>query len=515
MSSRTIGRTAQGARRPRIAAGAVLSLMVLTVAGYAGAPSASAYPVHNQITTATDTGTASVIGTVSVKTAPPGSPAGVEITLTEIPTSGDSITRTTTADARGGYVFRDLAGGADWSYAVSATYAGTVFESDTVQVEGGKIVDVPMPLYPSTTSNTKLSETAWAVWVDMTGNTMAVQQDVALKNSGTEAYTGTTKVPGTPAGLDKAAFTLPVAAGATKLEYLGHFQACCGAIEGTTWSHTRPISPGVMTGTLRYEAAFASTMTFPVTLPTADFSIIVPQSLTLTSTQLTKNGTNSDQGVVYDVYKAKGALSAGTIITVTLSQGPVASSGIAWWLIALVAVVLIAVVLGLWLLVRRRHAAQADATAKAPAAKGGAKAAPAKTKAAKGKPAKPAPAKPSPPKATPPVPATAGAAGAAAAAAATVEPPASTPVEPAPAPAEPVVDEPAVEAPAVNDHGVEPAAVPTTAAPAPGTRADQLTDELATLDLAWENGTITDEGAYRRIRESLVARLVAELGAGN
>jgi hypothetical protein len=42
--------------------------------------------------------------------------------------------------------------------------------------------------------------------------------------------------------------------------------------------------------------------------------------------------------------------------------------------------------------------------------------------------------------------------------------------------------------------------------------ADDL-DELldAALDLVWENGTITDERAYQRIRESLVAQLVAQV----
>ena len=60
---------------------------------------------------------------------------------------------------------------------------------------------------------------------------------------------------------------------------------------------------------------------------------------------------------------------------------------------------------------------------------------------------------------------------------------------------------------------VAPERAPTTVTTATArTRADELTDELATLDLAWENGTITDERAYRRIRESLVAQLVAEVG---
>ena len=72
---------------------------------------------------------------------------------------------------------------------------------------------------------------------------------------------------------------------------------------------------------------------------------------------------------------------------------------------------------------------------------------------------------------------------------------------------------------AATEAAAAAATAPTkAAAPATSgarTRADELTDELATLDLAWEKGTITDERAYQRIRESLLAQLVAEVGSGS
>ena len=505
MSTRTIGRFAQGARRPRKAAGAALVLVALMVAGYAGAPSASAYPVHSRAVTATaDTGTAAVIGTITVKATPAGSPAGAAVTLTEIPARGNSLSRTVKADSRGGYRFDGLAGGADWTYSVAATYAGTTFESDSVQVAAGKVVDVPLTLYASTKSVADVSQPTWDVWIAVTATGIAVQQDVGLTNKGTAAYTGSTKVPDAPAGLDLAAYSLPITEQADSLEFLGRFQACCSYVKGATWTHTRPISPGSSTGTLRYETPSVAQLTFPVALPTQSFRLFAQASLTIASSQLTRQGTSTDKGVTYNVYAASSALTPGTVVTVSISGAPSESSGPAWGVIAAVAVVLVLGLVALTLLARRRAAARsAEGTQVASAspsststtkAKGVAKSRPGRggTPAATSGAAKPGkPTKPSTPRVS------AGAAAAAAATVTTAKPASEAAPTPEPQKAEPVAP--------------ETAATTVTTATA-RTRADELTDELATLDLAWENGTITDERAYRRIRESLVAQLVAEVG---
>lgn len=507
MSTATSDRTAQGARRSTRSLGAVLVLAALTVAGYAGAPSASAYPVHTRSVTATaNSGTAAVIGTIAVKASGGGSPDGTVVTLTEIPSSGDNLTRTTKADARGGYEFRDLAGGPDWSYVVSVTYQGTVFESDTVQVEATKIVDVPLSVYASTTSPSAITVTQWTVWVDTAATGLAVQQDVALRNSGTTAYTGSATVPDAPAGLDHAAFTLPVTEKADNFEYLGRFQACCSSVQGTTWSHTRPISPGASTGTLRYETPSVDALTFPATFATQAFTLIVPQSLTVSAPSLSKSGTSTDRGITYDVYKTSKALPPGTIITVSLAGVPAESSGPAWALVALVVVVVVVALVALAWVVRRRSAARA-AAAPVAAPAGSAKGATSMGGSAKGASSKGGTSGSAKRRAR------AAAAGVAvttagAAAAAAEGSPASTPD---PAPAEPEHGDPQPPAPAAAAPAPTAPAAAATTTTATGTRADQLTDELATLDLAWENGTITDEAAYQRIRESLLAQLVSEV----
>jgi hypothetical protein len=48
---------------------------------------------------------------------------------------------------------------------------------------------------------------------------------------------------------------------------------------------------------------------------------------------------------------------------------------------------------------------------------------------------------------------------------------------------------------------------PATTAP-PRTQAESLAEQLAQLDVKYENGELSDEGAYRRVRESLVQQLV-------
>ena len=354
-----------------------------------------------------------------------------------------------------------------------------------------------------------MSQPTWDVWVDLTATGLAVQQDVSLTNKGTAAFTGSTTVPDAPAGLDHAAFSLPITEKADNLEFLGRFQACCSYVKGATWTHTRPISPGTSTGTLRYETPSVDRLTFPVTLPTTAFRLFVPQSLTITSSQLSRNGTSSDRGVTYDVYAATGALKAGDTITVAVSGAPAEASSPSWWLVAVAAVLLVAALVAIALVARRRRspaapeqAAAASATSKAAtdattrtkdkAAKPQGGTAPAASKKSSSGTARPAS------KAEPTTTRTS-----------TDETPVSSQA------AQVATSAAATEAAAAAAAATAPAEAAAPSTRDARTRADELTDELATLDLAWEKGTITDERAYQRIRESLLAQLVAEVGSGS
>jgi hypothetical protein len=62
----------------------------------------------------------------------------------------------------------------------------------------------------------------------------------------------------------------------------------------------------------------------------------------------------------------------------------------------------------------------------------------------------------------------------------------------------------------------QPAKLAKTAAPtAAATRSQPeiLAEQLAQLDLKFENGELSDEAAYRRVREQLVQQLVNEVAS--
>ena len=401
-------------------------------------------------------GTSAVSGTLVVP-GPAAVPSGVTVTLTGVPTSGDAITRTAVAKADGTFTFRDLAGG-DWIYTITAPYDGATFSTDTIKVPAGQGTTVKLPLFATTESAAKVKTAAWTVWLDVTGDRIAVQQDLALTNLGTAAYTGTTPVEGATPGA-KAAVQLPIAPAADTFQYLGRFEVCCSAVSDGTWVHTRPINPGGSSGTLRYEAPIVASLAFRAQFPTDAFTMLVPEGTTVSSAQLTLDGTSTDRGITYKVYKAS-ALTSGDTITVSLNTPAAASSsGAPWWAVVAAVVALGAVVLVV-LTFRRRRAATPAPTAPVPPAPHVTTASGAKA----GKGAKP----------TKSAKVTTGSAT-----------PRSAPAKPASAPPRPVATD-------TPDRS----------------RAEVLAEELAQLDVKFENGELSDEAAYRRVRESLVQRLI-------
>lgn len=417
-------------------------------------------------------GTATVRGVLLLGS--PGTPVpATAVTLHGVAEGADPLTLTATTDAKGRFTFARLAGGDAWTYTLTSLHTGTQFSSDVLAVKSGETLTTTLQTYDTTTDGNAVTWTAWLVWIDQESGGIAVQQDVAMRNSGTTAYTGTAPVANAP-DKGKAAVELPVTSGATNLSYLGSFEVCCDAVVGGLWQHTRPVPPGSSSGTLRYETPTPSSLTFPVQRTTEAFQLLVPQGIEVSAPQLASAGTQTDRGITYQVFKG-GPFAAGTTLTVTV--GGTSSSPAPWIALGLGGLVVIGAAVWFWLRSRRTPPAPAPAP-RAP--KGSAKA------AAKARPAAAKPAPKKPPVATPPKPAAAPAAAPAGGTRAT----SSTP-KPAPA-----------------------AAAPTAAgrASSPADDPSVLADELAMLDLAHENGALPDEASYQRVRESLVARLVAALG---
>lgn len=440
------------AARILLALAGALMIGLATSAPPAAASSASPAP----------SGTATVRG-VLLYGQPEKPVAGATVTLHGVATGADALTLTAKTDAKGRFVFGGLAGGDAWAYTATAQSDGTQFSTDSLSVASGQTLTTTLNTYATTTDASALTRPEWLVWLDVEGSSVAVQQDVSERNTGTAAYTGSTPVQNAPDG-GKAAVTLPVAQGATALSYLGSFEVCCDAVSGTSWVHTRPVPPGSTTGTMRYEAPLPGSLSFPVTVTTTSFTLLVPTGTVVSSPQLTSGGTQTDRGTVYQVLKG-GPFATGTTITVTLGGGAGAGGSSAALIVAAIAVVAAVVVLGIWLLRRRSAAAPVPAQGKKAPAKGQKPA----TKGQKQGP-KQAPKQGSRPSAT--KPATAPKATTAAASAA---------------------QQPARPAPRADDP-------------------DVLADELAMLDLAHESGSLPDEASYQRVRAALVERLVAAVG---
>ena len=116
-------------------------------------------------------------------------------------------------------------------------------------------------------------------------------------------------------------FGIPVGVSATfvfMFVLLGAFLERPGRIEGGAFLHPAPIVPGETRATLRYTADPPARLTFPVTLPTERFDLLVPEGIGVTSDRLTPAGEVTDRGIAYRVFTSSG-LSPGEEIVVTLS----------------------------------------------------------------------------------------------------------------------------------------------------------------------------------------------------
>ena len=467
---------AHGAGRVRVAlalAGAALCLAPGLVVASPAQAAATA------VRAGAATGTAAIRGVVLLGVAHVPV-AGAAVTLHGAGASSDPITATGTTDGAGKFEFDGLAGGSDWTYTVTTVHSGVTFSTDVIGVDPASTATVTLSVYETTTAASPITRKDWTVWLDITGATMAVEQDVTLVNAAGTAYRTEQPLDGAP-DQGHAAVLLPVSPGATNLQYVGWFEVCCDAVVGRTWAHTRPIPPGTTTGTMRYEAPTPASLTFLVDQPTTSFTVLAPQGTSVTSSQLTSAGTQTDRGTTYQVLRA-GPLAVGTTITLSLA----AASSFPWTAVVVTLGVLGTAAAGLWWWRRSRRTAAAPAVAR-----------PGKAAAT----SRPAPAAP----AAKPV-ATTSPSAADRAATGTSAPTGSKDAVRA-----------GTSAPS-GSKGTTPAGSTPVAAASASERAQAggdaavLADELAMLDLAHDSGALPDDASYQRVRESLVARLMAAMG---
>jgi hypothetical protein len=270
--------------------------------------------------------------------------------------------RSTTANGRAGgdgsFTFTGLQAGGGWSYEVTVDYLSATYSSGALVLNPGETRAVTLKVYQSTASPAKVVQDSWVVWVDVRGELMAVEQDLVLTNSDSSSYVGGASLDGGR----RAVLSLALAADAENLQFLGFLSDRTGQRQDATFVHTGPIPPGQSQAALRYETRSQSELAFPVTFPTTTFTLMVPDTVTVTAPLLTGGSRNEDRGVSYRAYSGAN-LKAGDTIRATLRRNPGTSSS---WNPAVLAGAGLVVVVGVAILMvgrRRRLAVVAPALA--------------------------------------------------------------------------------------------------------------------------------------------------------
>ncbi len=238
---------------------------------------------------------------------------GLEVVLHTYRGQAEVGTRSTVTDDDGAFRFSDLDADPSSTYRVTARYKEVDYQTEDLSSVSGEQA-VVLEVYEPTTSPGDLTLANWVVWVDREGDGVAIQQDIQVDNAGKTTFIGGEEVEGDR----RAVLELALTQGAGDFQYLGIFMECCAVVQGSTFIHTMPIHPGPSQATLRYTASAPPTLSFPVPLPTRNFSLLVPTDVSVSAATLTSSGQTQDQGVTYQVYTASD-LRPGATVEVSLS----------------------------------------------------------------------------------------------------------------------------------------------------------------------------------------------------
>jgi hypothetical protein len=332
-------------------------------------------------------------------------------------------------------------------YQVTATFRGTEYRTQATQLLSGQPSVANLAVFEPTNDPREVATTQAVLWVDRESGAFAVQEDYGWKNTGKTAYVGTK---------GGGVVSLPLPDGATNLQFLGTFLEQRGSVKDGTYVSDAPIVPGKSTATIRFTIPSLSAISLPVTFPTAGIQLFVPEGITVSATGVRLAGTIQDTGadgqpVTYQQYVIDGP-PVGTTVDVAFADTGGANAGRTDWTTILLVVAGLAAVAALaFAIAGRRRAKQRTPV------KGG--------RTQKTRPA-PRPSK----------------------AAATTAAPAKTRTS--------------------NGHRTAPPKrIASVTMPAEEEDVQLLVDEIAALDLSFENGVL-DERTYRRLRVAAKDRLL-------
>jgi hypothetical protein len=270
--------------------------------------------------------------------------ADLQVALHELGEDEPTVLETTVTDEGGRFTFDGV--GADDDVEVVLTFDDAEYRSGALRILAGRATPVAIEVFDSTDSADEVVIASWVVWVDRL-NGVSIQHDVQVDNRGERTYLGDE-----PDGVGtRATIRVPLAPDAVGLRFLGRFTECCATMRGTDYAHTSPLAPGTTAGTLRYAVEALDTLTLPTRLPVESLTMMVPEGVTVGTSQLEFTGEIESQGNVYDVYTTEG-LAAGEVVEVSFRGLTVPETPI--WQLAVAAVGVLLVGLGAAAWWRRR-----------------------------------------------------------------------------------------------------------------------------------------------------------------
>jgi hypothetical protein len=230
------------------------------------------------------------------------------------PTASTPAERTAESGDDGTFTVEDVAD-AEMRFVVTTSFEGVDYRSEPFEVPSAD--PVTLEVFDTTTAPDGVIVRSWVVWVDRERG-VAVQHDLQVENTGELTFLGTQD----PAGGSSRVLTLPLAAGAEDLQFLGRFTECCAELRGeTSLVHTTPLAPGTVTGTLRYTVPTLDGLVLPVDLPTDTFSLLVPVG-TRVESDLEPVGETESRGTTYQILRATDLAAGDRIVLGLPEMGP-------------------------------------------------------------------------------------------------------------------------------------------------------------------------------------------------
>jgi mono/diheme cytochrome c family protein/uncharacterized membrane protein len=267
------------------------------------------------VSTAAVTGTVS--GQVTNATAGGTLPTDLKATLHILDSQFNDTPHDTAVSAEGQFSFTAVPLQSDRSYIVTVVYQGRTFASDFLPGDpaAGKL-DLPLKIYDITNDPSVIRIAGWVSQITAVENVLQIAQVVSFTNTSDKAYS-TDLLPND----DRyASVQVSLPAGAQILSIAPDDQRYVMAADSLTVIDTAPVMPDEQhivqfvysvpyTGEFRFDQLFDYAVQGPVRL------LVTPDTISVTSDQLTPLGAQTIRDQTYQGYGASLALAAGNFLS--------------------------------------------------------------------------------------------------------------------------------------------------------------------------------------------------------